>query len=82
MTQSLLNGEKTETAKLNKLRGEAFAKAYIDNEVAYHAAVINSVKTLLIPETQNAELKDLLVKVSPLLDHHLEMAKMAQSKIK
>ncbi|MCZ2458998.1 MAG: DUF4142 domain-containing protein [Chitinophagales bacterium] len=82
VTQSLLNGEKTETAKLNKLRGEAFAKAYIDNEVAYHAAVINSVKTLLIPETQNAELKDLLVKVSPLLDHHLEMAKMAQSKIK
>ncbi|HNR49504.1 MAG TPA: DUF4142 domain-containing protein [Bacteroidia bacterium] len=82
MTQSLLKGEKETTAKLNKLTGKAFDKAYIDNEVAYHEAVINAVKTVLIPQTQNAELKALLTKVTPLLDHHFEMAKMAQSKIK
>lgn len=82
VTQSLLSGEKEMTAKLNKLSGAAFDKAYIDNEVAYHDAVISSVKNILIPQSQNQELKDLLIKVSPLLDHHLEMAKMAQSKIK
>ncbi len=81
-TQSLLKGEKTTTAKLNKLKGKAFDKAYIDNEVAYHEAVISTVKNVLIPQAKNQELKDLLVKVSPLLDHHLEMAKMAQAKVK
>jgi len=81
VTQSLLEGEKETTAKLKKLEGKAFAKAYIDNEVAYHEAVISAVKNVLIPQTQNEQLKDLLVKVSPLLDHHLEMAKKAQAEI-
>ena len=29
-------------------KGKAFEKAYIDNEVAYHQAVINATKTVLI----------------------------------
>lgn len=82
VTKSLLDGEKTTMAKLNKLKGSAFDKAYIDNEVAYHEAVIDAVKNILIPQTNNAELKDMLVKVAPLLEEHLKMAKMAQSKIK
>jgi len=81
VTQSLLKGEKETNAKFAKLKGHAFDKAYIDNEVAYHEAVINSVKTILIPQSQNEELKNLLIKVSPLLNHHLEMAKMAQAKV-
>lgn len=81
VSQSLLSGETETSAKLKEAAGSAFDKAYIDNEVAYHEAVINAVKTLLIPQTQNEELKQALVSVSPLLDHHLEMAKMAQSKI-
>lgn len=74
-TKSLLDGEKTTTKMLNSKKGSAFNKAYIDNEVAYHEAVINAVKTVLIPETQNAELKDLLQSVMPLLESHLQMAK-------
>ena len=82
VSQSLLAGEKETTAKLNNLKGKAFAKAYIDNEVAYHEAVISAVKNVLIPQTQNAELKQTLINVTPLLEHHLKMAKMAQEKIK
>lgn len=82
VTQSLLQGEKTTAAKLNQLKGKEFDKAYVDNEVAYHQAVIDAVKTLLIPQTDNEILKDLLVQVLPLLDHHLEMAKMMQAKFK
>jgi len=81
-TQSLLKGEKETNAKLAKLTGAAFEKAYIDNEVAFHEAVIATVKDVLIPQTDNAELKAFLVKASPLLNHHLEMAKMAQKKVK
>ncbi|MCZ2224864.1 MAG: DUF4142 domain-containing protein [Chitinophagales bacterium] len=81
VTQSLLNGQKDVNTKFSKLKGSAFDKAYIENEVAYHESVINAVKTILIPEAKNQELKDLLIKVSPLLEHHIEMAKMAKSKI-
>lgn len=82
ITQSLLKGEKENMAKFAKLKGKAFTKAYIDNEVAYHDAVINTVKNVLIPQAKNDELKQTLISVSPLLEHHLEMAKMAQAKIK
>lgn len=79
MTQSLLSGEKKTEKSLKSKSGKAFDKAYIDNEVAYHEAVISAVKNVLIPQTQNAELKALLVKVMPLLDSHLEMAKKTQA---
>ncbi|MBX2888763.1 MAG: DUF4142 domain-containing protein [Ferruginibacter sp.] len=82
MTKSLLEGAKTTTATLNKASGKAFNKAYIDNEVAYHEAVINAVETILIPQAQNAELKGLLVKVLPTLKTHLEHSKMVQKGLK
>lgn len=79
VTQSLLDGAKKMKKTLNGKKGKAFDKAYIDNEVGYHEAVISTVKDVLVPEAQNAELKDLLQSVVPLLEHHLEMAKKAQS---
>lgn len=83
VTKSLLDGEK-KTKKMLKStkKGKAFDKAYIDNEVAYHEAVISAVKNVLIPQTQNAQLKALLKKVMPLLNHHLEMAKTTQAEFK
>ena len=81
VTQSLLTGATAMKKTLNSKKGKDFDKAYIDNEVAYHEAVISTVKNVLIPQTQNAELKSLLESAMPLLQHHLEMAKMAQSKI-
>ena len=47
-------------AELAKLSGKAFDKAYIDNEVAYHKAVNSALQSTLIPDANNAELKDLL----------------------
>lgn len=81
VTQSLLDGAKKTKEMLNSKKGKAFDKAYIDNEVAYHEAVISTVKDVLIPQTDNGELKSLLESAMPLLQHHLEMAKMAQSKM-
>jgi putative membrane protein len=71
-TMKMLNSKSTKT----------FDKAYVDNEVAYHKAVIAAVKTVLIPEAQNAELKALLQKVVPILETHLHHAEMVQSKMK
>jgi putative membrane protein len=82
LTTQLLAGEKTTEKKLKSLKGKAFDKAYIDNEVAYHKAVIGAVTNVLIPQTKNEQLKDLLVKVSPLLEAHLKMAEKVQSAFK
>jgi putative membrane protein len=79
--QLLADAEKTK----KNLRGKSakeFDKAYIDNEVAYHKAVINAVEGLLIPETENAELKTLLQNVVPALKTHLEHAEMVQKMMK
>ena len=67
---------------LNSKSGAAFNKAYIDNEVAYHKAVIDAVEKLLIPETENAELKQLLQNVVPALKAHLAHAEMVQKNYK
>ncbi len=82
VTRSLLKGEKKTARILKTKEGKAFDKAYIDNEVAYHEAVISTVKNVLIPETHNQQLKDLLVKVSPVLVQHLQHARMVQKKLK
>ncbi|MCK9481087.1 MAG: DUF4142 domain-containing protein [Bacteroidia bacterium] len=78
ITKSLLADSKKITKTLNSKTGAAFDKAYIDNEVSYHEAVISTVENVLIPQAQNAELKALLVKVLPALKAHLEHAKMVQ----
>lgn len=80
-TKSLLEGEAKETKTLEGLKGKAFDKAYAQNEAAYHDAVVGAVKTTLIPQTQNAELKSLLESVMPLLEHHLQMAKDLAAKM-
>jgi len=67
------------TQKLQGLHGQAFEKAYIDNEVGYHQAVINATKTLLIPSAQNTELKAALQGATPLFEGHLQHAQKVQS---
>jgi putative membrane protein len=74
-----LNADAETTKKMLRTKsGNAFNKAYIHNEVAYHKAVIESVQNLLIPQAQNAELKALLEKVLPILKAHLEHAEMVE----
>jgi putative membrane protein len=66
---------------LQGLKGKAFEKAYIDNEVAYHQAVINATKTVLVPSAQNTELKAALEGATPLFEGHLQHAERVQSAI-
>jgi putative membrane protein len=66
-------------AKLEALDGEAFDRAYIDNEVAYHKAVIGVLDSQLIPSASNAELKSTLVGVKPAFDAHLKHAEQMQA---
>jgi putative membrane protein len=81
-SQSLKAGGDKNVANLKSLKGAEFDKAYVDNEVAYHQAVLDAVDKTLIPGASNAELKGLLVKVRPAFVAHLEHAKKLQSTLK
>lgn len=76
---SLQRDGNANVARLRKLQGTAFDRAYVANEVKYHEAVIEALDTTLIPNAKNAELKALLVQVRPAFVSHLEHAKHLQS---
>lgn len=78
VSQGLLKDAEKTKKTLRSKSGKAFNKAYVDNEVAYHKAVIAAVEGLLIPETDNQELKELLQNVVPALKAHLGHAEMLQ----
>ncbi|MGX9948019.1 DUF4142 domain-containing protein [Bradyrhizobium sp. BTAi1] len=60
-TSRALSKQASETLdELGKLKGAAFDKAYITNEVAYHKTVNGALDTQLIPSASNPELKELL----------------------
>lgn len=61
-------------------KGKSFDKAYIDNEVAYHQALLETA-TAALGAAQNAELKDLIQKAAPNIQAHLDKAKSIQSKL-
>ena len=81
VSQSLLKGAAEARATIEPLKGKAFDKAYIDREVSYHQAVIDALDNLLIPTTENADLKKLLVDVRPAFIAHLEHAKKIQGSL-
>ncbi|QPC95885.1 DUF4142 domain-containing protein [Mesorhizobium sp. INR15] len=71
-----------ERAKLAKLDGAAFDKAYVDNEVAYHKQVDGALETLLIPSASNAELKSLLETGLKIFQGHEQHAEHVASMLK
>jgi len=81
VSKQLMSGADQNIANLKGLSGAAFDKAYIDHEVAYHQAVLDALDKTLVPSTQNAELKDLLVKVRPAFVAHLDRAKTIQASL-
>ena len=67
---SLQKSATAERAKLAKLHGAVFDKAYANNEVAYHKTVNGALENTLIPSAKNAELKSLLQTGLKLFQEH------------
>ena len=77
-SRSLKQGADKTMTQLQSLEGAAFDKAYVDNEVAYHKAVIDVMNKQLVPGAKNAELKALLVQSGPAFKAHLKHAQQVQ----
>ena len=81
VSKSLQKDAKGSEQRLKTEKGAAFDKDYIDTEVKYHQAVIGAVKTVLIPNAQNEELKKLLTDTVPTLEGHLKHAQNVQTQL-
>ena len=64
-SQSLVASTDSTRQAMRKLKGAAFDRAYVSNEVAYHQAVIDLLDRTIVPSVENQDLKDLLVGVRP-----------------
>ncbi len=81
-SQALTKHAVEEQAKLAKLSGAAFDKAYIANEIAYHKTVNAALSTTLIPSANNAELKSLLQTGLKIFEGHQEHAERLATALK
>ena len=79
---SLTKAADAERAKLSKLKGAAFDREYVNNEVAYHKTVNGALKSTLIPSASNAELKSLLETGLKLFQEHQAHAEQLAAKVK
>ena len=80
-SRNLQKGGDENLARLKKLRGGEFDRAYVDHEVSYHQAVLDAIDKTLVPSARNAELKALLLKVRPAIAAHLDHAKHLQAQL-
>ena len=73
-------GEKAR--ELGKLSGDAFDRAYIQNEVAFHRTVNGALSSSLIPSAHNAELKALLETGLALFQEHQKHAEQIEKNLR
>ena len=81
-SQALKKGADAEMKKLAALKGPAFDKAYVANEVAFHKTVTGALKSTLIPSAHNAELKSLLESGLTLFNEHEKHAEHLAAELK
>lgn len=82
ISKSLTADAQKKLDELAKLEGDAFDKAYAENEVAYHKAVNEALAGTLIPSADNAELKALLETGLTLFKQHQTHAEHLAASVK
>jgi putative membrane protein len=79
---SLTKGAAAERAKLSRLRGAAFDREYVKNEVAFHKTVNGALESTLIPSAKNDQLKSLLETGLTLFREHQAHAEQVAKALK
>lgn len=68
-------------ARLGKLSGAEFDRAFVAHEQAFHKAVLDAVKGTLLPAIENQELKDFVTSLAPAFEAHRVMAEHLEKKL-
>jgi putative membrane protein len=77
----MADGHAAVMKKLGALRGAEFDRAFLQHEQAFHIAVLDAVKTSLLPAISNKELKDFVTSLAPAFDAHRQMAEHLEKKL-
>ena len=80
-SQQLMSEHQAAAQRLQALNGAEFDKAYITHEVDMHQKVLDSLDQALIPNAQNAEMKNALTQARAKVEAHLNRAKDIQTKL-
>ena len=75
VSQSLIVRSMQNITSLNSLNHTEFNRTYMRQEVIFHEQVLDTIDSLLIPNSRNSELKQLLNKIKPAFASHLNHAK-------
>jgi putative membrane protein len=67
---------------LRAANGKAFDRAFLQQEIDFHNAVIDAVTKTLLPAIQNAQVKDLVTKVAPAFVAHRDRAQNLLNNLK
>lgn len=81
-SKALAAAARSTHARLALLNGAAFDRAYAANEVAYHKTVNGALKSTLIPDADNGELKSLLSTGLTLFGEHQMHAEHLAARLK
>jgi putative membrane protein len=80
-SRALTKEENAKQAKLAKLHGADYNRAYVTNEVAYHKQVNHALESVLIPSAQNPELKHLLETGLKIFEGHEQHAEKVAAEL-
>jgi putative membrane protein len=81
-SKSLAEAAAAKREELSGMSGSAFDKAYAQNEVAYHQTVNGALKSVLIPNAENGDLRNLLQTGLKLFQEHEHHAEHLVSELK
>jgi putative membrane protein len=68
-------------ARLSKLSGAEFDRAFVQHEQAFHAAVLSAVKSTLLPAIRNEELRKFVISLAPAFEAHRLGAENLEKKL-
>lgn len=68
--------------RLRAAKGKEFDRVFLENEVQFHKSVIDAVNQTLLPAIQNQQLKDLVTRVAPAFQAHMQAAQQKLDALK
>lgn len=79
LKRTLQASAKSGEERLKGLKGRDFDRAYMEEQITMHQAVLNAIDSDLLPNANNADLKAHLEKVRPIVAKHLDHAKSLET---
>ena len=80
-SKSMKKDSEQKISDLKKLKGKDFDKAYIDEQVTMHQALLDDLNQKLIPAAQSPDLKNYLETTKTHVEEHLSKAKEIQTSL-